>query len=124
MEEYRSFFMESFNQSLKDSLKALAILLRRNGIHFTFIGGAARNKYASARMTEDVDILVSKRDKNKMLHLPIGEIKELSHGTGRRFKMHDPLTDIDVIYEGDVSGGSGGLIYPDPQSISTNEEIP
>lgn len=119
--EQQSAFMESFLSDLKLSLQKLTELLSEHGIHFVFIGGAARNEYARARTTEDVDILVSRKDKAKLADLPIGYIRELSRGAMRRFQLHDPKTDVDILFSGDVSGGEGGLIYPEPEKIQKDD---
>lgn len=111
--------MESFLRDFKRSLINIAKVLRDKKISFTFIGASARNQYGVLRTTEDVDILVSRSDKEKMLDLPIGYIKELSDGRGKRFKLHDPETPVDVIYSGEISGdGVRGLPFPEPGYVT------
>lgn len=112
--------METYVKDLWNSLQSIANILIDNNIHFIFIGGAARNQYKYTKTTEDVDLLVSKIDKEKMLNLPIGFIKELSNKRGKRFKLHDPETQIDVIYSGEMAGSDKSNIpYEEPQKIST-----
>jgi predicted nucleotidyltransferase len=116
---YESVFMESFIQDLKKSIQELYNILSQNNINFTIIGGAARNEYGVKKITEDVDILVDAKDKEKMKKLPIGYIKELSKGTTRVFSLHEPKTKVEVIYTGEISGdGIHGLVYVDPKKVS------
>jgi hypothetical protein len=121
MKKYKSQFMESYIQELWKSIKELSYILKQKGIHFTFIGGAARNQYKYEVTTADLDILVSKKDFEKMKDLPIGFIREISKGRAKSFQLHDPKTKVDVIYTGEISGdGVNGLKYPDPEKISKN----
>ena len=116
---YKSKYMETYLKDMWDSIKNLSKILKDNNINFTFIGAAARNQYGHTRTTEDLDILVAKEDKEKMLNLPIGYIKDISNGRGKRFKLHEPKTDIDVIYSGEISGdGINGLKFLSPEKIS------
>ena len=115
----QSSFMESYVKELWKALKNLTKLLHDNDISFTIIGGAARNQYGFLKTTEDVDIVVAKADKEKMLHLPIGYIREVSHGRGKVFFLHNPKIKIEVIYEDEISGdGKNGLKYENPKMIS------
>ncbi|MGA2433949.1 MAG: hypothetical protein ABSG25_01550, partial [Bryobacteraceae bacterium] len=111
-------FMESFSSELKRVMRDITELLNKKGIHFCFIGGAAKNIYGSMRITEDIDILVDKNDKQKMLDLPIGFIREITNGRGRgkAFYWNDPKTKIEVIYDGEISGNNTkGLKYKKPE---------
>jgi hypothetical protein len=120
MKRHKSKFMESYISDLWQSLKNITNVLKDRDINFTIIGGAARNQYGYAKITEDVDILVAKKDKDKMLSLPIGFIKELSKGRGKVFSLHNPKTRIEVIYSGEISGdGINGLMYENPKLVST-----
>ena len=121
MRRYKSQFMESYISELWQSLKNIANLFRDHDINFTIIGGAARNQYGVEKITEDIDILVAKRDKEKMLKLPIGFIKELSKGRGKIFSFHNPKTRIEIIYSGEISGdGINGGMYENPKLVSND----
>ena len=117
--QYQSKFMESYLKDLWRSIQSITKLLKDNNINFTIIGGACRNQYGYSKITEDIDLLVDKRDKEKMLNLPIGFIKELSNGRGKRFLLHNPKTPIDVIYTGEKAGSDSSYIeYENPKKIS------
>jgi len=121
MKRHKSQFMETYISELWVALKAIATLLKSNGIRFTIIGGAARNQYGYSKITEDVDLLIDRDDKEKMLNLPIGFIRELSHKRGKVFSFHNPKTKVEVIYTGEISGdGVNGLKYVDPAKVSNN----
>ena len=110
--------MESFVKDLEKSLKAITKLLKDNDINFTFIGGAARNQYKYLKTTEDVDLLIDVNDKQKVLDLPIGFIRKLNN-RGKKFKLHEPETDIDVIYSGEMAGSKESNIpYENPKKIT------
>jgi len=120
MKRYKSQFMESSITDLWSSIKSIAFLLDHHNIKFTIIGGAARNQYGYSKMTEDIDILIAKEDKEKVLNLPIGSIRDLSNKRGKVFSLHNPKTKVEVIYSGEISGdGINGLKYDDPDKIST-----
>lgn len=114
---FRSEFMESFSSDLKKSLVTISNLLKEYEIKFVFIGEVARNVYADPIMTHDIDILMRDRDKKKLLDIPAELWKDLSHGYTRRFKLHDSKTEVYVVFEGDISGKTGGLFYPSPEMV-------
>ena len=58
-----SKFMENFINDLNKVMKDITKLFNEYDIEFCFIGGAARNQYNYRKITEDIDILVSKYDK-------------------------------------------------------------
>lgn len=114
-----SEFMESFIKDLWKALFNLTDILNKEKINFTVIGGAARNQYGFAKTTEDVGILVDIKDKEKMLHLPIGFIRETSKGRGKVYNLHNPSTKIEVIYTGEEAGRTGsGVVYTNPTKLS------
>lgn len=116
-------FLESYISQLNLTKQRIKELLDYYNIPFVFIGGVARNSYISARTTSDVDILVSLHDKPKMLNLPIGYIRCLSKSTGRRFILHDPKTEVEVIYSGDHAGDMRGIEFPEPEYIDNGNNV-
>jgi predicted nucleotidyltransferase len=121
IERYKSRFIETHILELHKAIKALSDILKIYDIDFTIIGGAARNEYKYLKITEDIDILVAKEDKEKMKNIPIGYMKDLSSGRVKKFSLHEPKTMIDIIYEGEISGdGINGLKFVNPKSISTH----
>lgn len=115
---YKSRFMESYLKDLKLVMDKITLLFKEYDIDFTFIGGAASNFYNLRQMTDDIDILVDKKDREKIENLPIGFIRAL--GTRfKRFIWNDPKTDVEIIYSGEISGdGINGLSYSNPKKIS------
>lgn len=122
---YTSSFMESFLKNFWDAAKNLTKLLKDNDIRFSIIGGFVRNYYTKEpRTTEDIDILVDQRDKEKIKTLPIGYIKDTSSGRGRAFTLHSPKTKIDILYSGESTGGKG-IIFEKPELLSKEiDELP
>lgn len=119
MKRYESQFMESFIRELWVSLLNLNKILKSKNINYTVIGGAARNQYGINRITEDIDILVDIKDKNKMMELPIGFIRDVSNKKAKVFSLHQPKTKIEVIYTGEEAGSKGSKVfYIDPKSVS------
>jgi len=119
MKPYHSLFMETFIKDAWAAIKSLSALLKKNDISFTIIGGMARNQYKYVRTTEDIDIIVAKKDKEKIKELPVGYIRDISNGRGKRFKLNNPEAVIKIIYEGEISGdGVHGLPFENPSELS------
>lgn len=116
---YQSYFMESFISELNKAIKMITSILKDRDISFCIIGGAARFKYKVSKMTEDVDILIDKKDRDKLKSIPIGHMKDLSNGGAKVFNLHDPKTKVEFIYSDEISGdGVKGIRYPVPEKIS------
>ena len=113
--------MESFIKDQWKAIKGISKILKDKDISFTFIGGAARNQYNYLKTTQDIDILIAKKDIEKIKNLPIGFIKKARSTTIRNWVMHQPKTEIEFIFEGDISGdGVKGLKFVSPKSLSNN----
>jgi hypothetical protein len=113
-----SKFMESYLQDIESALYRISSLLHDNDINFTIIGGVANNIYSNnPRTTEDIDILVSDKDRDKMKNLPIGFIRDRT-GNGRSFNFHGPKAQIDVVYSGEKAGSNRGIDYLEPNEIT------
>lgn len=115
--------MESFQNDLEKTKKELKRILKMYDIPFVFIGGVARNKYASPRMTSDLDILVSSKDKDKLREIPIGYLKCLTKDSLKKFKLHEPKADIEIIFSGEKAGNSLGISFPDPKKIDAGDNV-
>ena len=114
-----SSFMESFVNELDMTVKRIHSLLDEKGISHVFIGATALNYLGYHRMTEDIDILVDEDDKEKMKQLPVGFIREVSHGRYKVFLWSDPKTKVEVIYSGEISGdGINGLKFDHPVDMT------
>lgn len=116
----KSKFMESYKNDLELSLTEIKKILKAYSISFVFLGGVARNTYGTLRMTEDIDILVDKKDKEKLLSIPIGYIKKSSE---RSLKLQNPKTVIDVLYSGDHAGNEKGLEYISPKYLEAENNM-
>lgn len=118
--------MESFINDLNKIMSDITKLFKEFNIHFIFIGGAARNQYNAFKTTEDIDLLVSSSDRDKISKLPIGFIRDISGGRNKVLSWADPKTRIELIYSGEISGdGIRGLKYPEPDNIEyTKNGIP
>lgn len=116
-------FLESYIKNLELTKTEIKKLLDSYNIPFVFIGGVARNAYINARTTSDVDILVSAKDKKKMINLPIGYIRCLTKDSGKRFILQDPKTEVEVIYSGEKAGDSRGIPYPQPQEVDNGHNV-
>lgn len=116
-------FLESYISQLNLTKQRIKELLDSYNIPFVFIGGVARNSYISARTTSDVDILVSASDKQKMINLPIGYIRCLSKDSGKRFILHEPKTEVEVMYSGEYAGDNRGITFPEPEYIDNGNNV-
>jgi hypothetical protein len=113
----KSIFMESFLSDFLKSMQAITKLLTEYGIRFCFIGGSTLPFYNYRRQTEDIDIIIDSRDRDKLKDLPIGYIKDLSQGRLKVFKLHEPETRIDIITSGESMGNSN-YKFPKPDAVS------
>lgn len=99
--------MESFQNEIHNAIDILTKLFEENNIDFIIVGGTASFIYGYNRTTEDIDIIVSSSDKDKIKNLPISYVKELSKGSFRKFKIHDVKSlYLEIIYTGDTFGDS------------------
>jgi predicted nucleotidyltransferase len=100
-----SCFMKSFLKDLWASFKSITKIFKEKDINFCIIGGSILSIYNYNRTTEDIDLLVDAKDRNKIKDLPIGYIRDIGFSkNGKRLKLHSPETPIDIIYtyENDV----------------------
>lgn len=120
---HENSFLEGYIKDLETTKQKIRSLLDSYNIPFVFIGGVARNEYARARTTSDVDILVSSKDRQKMLNLPIGYIKCLTKDSGKRFVLHEPKTEVEVMYSGEKAGNNKGIEFPEPTKIDNGKNV-
>ncbi len=114
--ELQSHFLIETTKHLNNAMSQITNLLKRKDINFVFIGGAILGKYGYNRMTEDVDILVSLKDKNKLMKLSPGFFK--FNDSGRKGRFHKTKTLVDVLYSGDNVGENSKIILPEPDKVS------
>ena len=116
LDEFLSDFMKNFLTESKNALYSLDSILKSHKINYIIIGGMAIIKYKYSRTTDDIDILVDKKDKIKIENLPIGFIKKVSN---KKFLLHEPKHIVEIIYSDEISGdGINGLVFPSPSKIS------
>lgn len=119
--KFNSVYMESFKDELNKAIQSLSSILKSKGISFSVIGGAARNKYGYEKITDDIDIVVSKSDKSKLKDISIGYMRDISSGRLKVFTLHEPKAKVEVIFSDEISGdGIHGLKYEEPNKISKN----
>lgn len=110
MKKYQSLFMESFIKDIKDSLLAIKNIFDMKDIKFVVIGAASLSAHGYNRLTEDIDVLVKIEDKEKILNLPIGFIRDKTK-RGKTLYLHQPKTQIDVLYSNENAGSNDGISY-------------
>lgn len=114
MRIYESVFMESFHKQLYSAMKEIHSFLKKADIEHAFIGGAAVNEYNYSRMTEDIDLLISQKDRPKIKTLPPGWVRVKSD---KSMSLHEPKTRVDIIYSGEGAGDQRGISYKTPSEI-------
>lgn len=113
-----SAFMESFIKDQNENMKIISKVLKQNDIDFCFIGGAILPEYGYNRTTEDIDILISKSDKDKFLKLAGTYLKRKFKDAQKSFYWNNPKIQIDIIYSGDKAGDmTKGIEYKEPYEI-------
>jgi len=113
----RSEFMESFLDDLNQAMRNIAALLKKNKINFCFIGGAILSKYGYKVTTEDIDILIDKKDKSKFKRLE-NEYYIAPQSINGPLEWLRPQTDLDAMYSGNFAGSPEGIKYDAPNEIS------
>jgi predicted nucleotidyltransferase len=118
--------MESFQNDLKKALQKITSLFKSKKIKFSIIGGAALTQYGNIRLTQDIDILVDKSSKEKLLSISRVELKPKFQGTEKSFILQDPKTEIDIIYTGDKTQSKDKKFsfYYDKIYSNTIDDVP
>jgi len=126
MNKFTTIYKQYLYESVKtyyEEMKYISSLFDKYDINHVFIGGALLPMYEYYRNTGDVDILVDKKDKNKIKNISIGYIK--FSDTYRHGIVHKIKTAIDVLYSGDKIGDKGNLKLPNVDGVkSIQKEIP
>lgn len=117
MKRYKSYFMETHLNELNQAMRNITALLKKNKINFCFIGGATLKEYDYIRMTDDIDILISKKDKSKFKKLE-NEYYISPQGNLGPYEWIRPQIDLDVMYSGNFAGDKRGIPYKEPNEIS------
>jgi len=115
VERYKSQFMETFISELKSNMQIISNILEKNNIDFCFVGGATLIGYNYRRTTDDIDILVSKMNKNELMSLKGRCFKPAFQGAKRKFIWNNPQIKIDILFSGDEKKS---LVFEEPKEIS------
>lgn len=113
--EQSQFMVEALELS-KTSIYNLHKILSKNKINYCIIGAAAMIPYDYARMTDDIDILVDVKDKEKLLNISPGYIKTFNN-TECFIRLVEPRINIDVIYSNDIGDDKGHFRFPNPKKV-------
>jgi hypothetical protein len=116
--DFKSSFMESFLNDLDQAMKNIASILKSKKINFCFIGAAALSKYNYSRLTQDLDILIDKKDKSKFKKLN-DEFYISLQSADRIVQWLNPEVELDIFYSKTMIK-TGELVFDDPSRVSHN----
>ncbi len=111
---------QEMNNKYKNDFELIHKTFEDIGItEYCFIGGASLAVYNYMRSTTDADVLISEKDKMKLKDPPIGYIRDISDGRGRRFKIPGlKFSYVEAIYEGEILSRNS-LEFPNPIKVRT-----
>ncbi|MBN2491246.1 MAG: hypothetical protein JXQ29_10410 [Planctomycetes bacterium] len=116
-------FAEQFFMKQSRVHRALERLVRRleeAGIPYAILGAMALNEYGYRRVTEDVDVLLTREglEAFKRTNLGRGYVEKFPGSKGLRDTEDD--TPIDVVLSGDFPGDGKpkSVVFPDPEEIA------
>ena len=121
MKKYKhsSTFMESFIKDRQNTMNLITQVLKNKDIDFCFIGGAVLPDYHYERMTSDIDILISYKDKEKFLTLIGSYFKRKFKNIQKSLFWNNPKTEIDIIFSREKAGDiNKGIPYKEPKELS------
>ena len=106
---YQKYLIESIH-TYESTMKELHKLFKEYKIKHVFIGGSVLPMHGFYRNTGDVDILINKKDKQKIKDFPIGYIKVSD--SARKGIYHKTKTSLDFLYSGDEVGENSDIVLP------------
>lgn len=118
----QSNFMVETQINTKLALYNLGKILNENKINYCIIGSIVMIQHNYNRYTEDIDILVDVKHKQRLLNLPAGQIKTFD-STQRKIRLVNPSTNIDIIYSGDIGDDKVVFNFPLPNLVSEEVRI-
>jgi hypothetical protein len=122
LREAREFFMGSANVQL--ALEKLIRLLDEANVPFAIVGAMALNEYGYRRVTEDVDVLLTRNglDEFKRLWLGKGYVEKFPGSRGLRDTENN--VSIDVVLAGEYPGDGKPkpVAFPDPELTARRGE--
>jgi hypothetical protein len=112
------FFMKQ--SSVHRALERLVRLLEESDIPYAIIGAMALNEHGYRRVTEDVDVLLTREglEAFKRANLGRGYVEKFPGSKGLRDTEND--TPIDVLLAGDFPGDGKpkSVAFPDPDEVA------
>jgi len=112
------FFMKQ--SRVHRALERLVRQLQEEDIPYAILGAMALNEYGYRRVTEDVDVLLTRAglEAFKRANLGRGYVEKFPGSKGLRDTEND--TPIDVVLSGDFPGDGKpkSVVFPDPEAIA------
>lgn len=112
------FFMG--RADVRKALEKLVRLLEDGNISYAIIGAMALNEYGYRRVTEDVDVLLTRDgfEAFKKAHVGRGYVERFPGSKGLRDTEHD--VPIDVVLAGEYPGDGKPktVVFPDPEDAA------
>lgn len=105
------------NRIIPEALKNISEILSKNNIEFCILGGVNLPVYNYNRTTDDIDLLINKKDKDKFYNLKGKYFKSAFKGTLRNFFWNIPKIKLEIIFSGEKAGSNKGIEYIEPNKI-------
>jgi len=110
--------MEMINNKLKSEIPKICKLFDEKDIDYCLIGGASLPTYRLNRATEDVDFLLYVGDVSKLKGLIGVYFKPRYPNSTRTLIWNQGNILVEILYSGEVSGSTGGLVFQKPSDLS------
>ena len=114
-----NYLMEMNYKYLPVVINEITKLFKEKNINFCFIGGIVLPQYGYGRTTDDIDILISKNDKDKFYNLVGIYLKPAFQGAEKMFFWNEPKIKIEIIFSGEKAGSEKGIEYIKPKQIKS-----
>jgi len=108
MSESARFF--EGHSKLHETLHALTKKLDELGLSYVVIGGIALTAHGHSRMTEDIDILITRSDLKKLHEALVGRGYKLEFAGAKSLRDTNTLVKIEFVLTGDYPGS--GKVQP------------
>lgn len=117
------FFMGKAD--VQRALEKLARLLEEAGIPYAIVGGLALNEYGYRRVTEDVDVLLTRQglETFKRLWLGKGYVEKFPGSRGIRDTENGVTIDVVVAGEFPGDGRPKPVAFPDPADAQRGDRV-
>lgn len=108
---------------LHETLRRMAARLTAEGIPYALLGGMALGEHGYVRMTEDVDVLLTREGLARFVERLVGRGYVGTHpGATRSFRDAESGVRIEVLVTGEFPGDGKAkpVAFPDPAAASTD----